>query len=268
MTARLPFEGYVAHIRRDSARFVEVLAATDPSAPVPSCPEWTAADLLHHLTDVQWFWGTVVAGRLTSTEQVEALAEPPRAPSYPQMLDAMRAASRTLTSALESTAPDASAWTWAAEQTAGFVCRRQAHEALIHRVDAELTAGRQTPLDAALATDGVDEALRIMYGGAPPWGTITPQAGRRVRLRAQDTGASWIVTLARFTGTDDEGTVHDEADIHVTDDDGEPVLAEVSAPAADLDCWLWHRPTSAGPSLEGDRTLLSSLEEVLSQPLT
>ena len=33
------------------------------------------------------------------------------------------------------------AWTWSTDQTVGFIVRRQAHEALIHRLDAELTAG-------------------------------------------------------------------------------------------------------------------------------
>ena len=37
--------------------------------------------------------------------------------------------------------PAEPAWTWSAEQTVGFTLRRQAHEALIHRLDAEQTAG-------------------------------------------------------------------------------------------------------------------------------
>jgi uncharacterized protein (TIGR03083 family) len=267
MTTRLPFPTYLEHVRSDSARFLDVLAATDPGARVPSCPDWTAADLLYHLTDVQWFWGTVVANRLTSPQEIEGYEQPVRAPSYPDMLDAMRAATQTLTTALESTPPEATAWTWSTEQTVGFVYRRQAHEALIHRVDAELAGDARTPLDPALACDGVDEALRVMFAGCPPWGTITEQAGRRVRIAAQDTGASWVVTLARLTGTDEEGTVHDEADIVVADDDGEPVLAEVRASAADLDCWLWHRPTWSAPTRGGDPEVLTELEEVLSQPL-
>lgn len=266
MTTRLPFATYLEHLRGDSARFLDVLAATYPEARVPSCPDWTAADLLHHLTDVQWFWGTVVAHRLTSPQQIEGFEEPARAP-YPDMLDAMRAASETLATALESTPPETPVWTWSTEQTAGFVFRRQAHEALIHRVDAELAGGGRTPLDPALASDGVDEALRVMFGGCPPWGTITPEADKRVRITALDTGANWLVTLARLSGTDEEGTVHDEADIVVADDDGGPVLAEVRAAGADLDCWLWHRPTWTAPTLDGDPEVLSELEGVLSQPL-
>ena len=54
---------YLAHLRADSARFAAVLAGTDPAASVPSCPDWSAADLVAHLTEVQTFWGTVVAER-------------------------------------------------------------------------------------------------------------------------------------------------------------------------------------------------------------
>ena len=57
----------------------------------------------------------------------------------------------------------------------GFVRRRQAHEALIHRIDAELTAGRRTPVDPLLGADGVDEALRVMYGGVPGVGQVHPR---------------------------------------------------------------------------------------------
>ncbi len=48
---------------------------------------------------------------------------------------------------------------WADDKTAGYIARRQAHEALVHRLDAELTVGDRTPLDPRLAADGVDEAL-------------------------------------------------------------------------------------------------------------
>ena len=60
-----------------------------------------------------------------------------------------------LVAELERADPAEPAWSWSAEQTVGFTFRRQAHEALIHRLDAEQTAGDVTPLDAALASDGV-----------------------------------------------------------------------------------------------------------------
>ena len=43
---------FASHIAADTARLVEVAAAGELSRPVPSCPEWTMADLVWHLTDV------------------------------------------------------------------------------------------------------------------------------------------------------------------------------------------------------------------------
>jgi hypothetical protein len=74
--SRLDHSTYLQHIRDESRLFRDVLADCDPAAPVPTCPEWRAADLLWHLGEVQWFWGTVVRERVTG-DQAEAL-KPPR----------------------------------------------------------------------------------------------------------------------------------------------------------------------------------------------
>jgi hypothetical protein len=55
---------------------------------------------------------------------------------------------------------DARVWTWApTNQTIGFITRHQVQEAAVHRWDAEHAAGRSASLDAALATDAVEEIL-------------------------------------------------------------------------------------------------------------
>ena len=48
---------YLDHLRSDSDRFIDVLRRAPGDAPVPSCPDWDADDLLWHLGGVQWFWG-------------------------------------------------------------------------------------------------------------------------------------------------------------------------------------------------------------------
>jgi hypothetical protein len=79
-----------------------------------------------------------------------------------------------------------------------------------------------------------------------------------VRLLAADTGDSWFVTLGRFTGTSPDGTSYDEPDIRADDTDpGADAAAEVSGGAADLDCWLWHRPPIAAVERSGDLQVLS-----------
>ena len=254
---------FLAYLARESARFAQAISDTQPAALVPSCPDWNADDLLWHLGEVQWFWGTVVRERLTG-EQAEAL-KPPRPGGRAALAAFYERASRDLGEALAAAAPDTPAWTWSPDQTVGFIRRRQAHEALIHRVDAELTAGERTPMDPGLSADGVDEALRVMYGGVPDWGSFTPDAGSTVRLGASDTGDTWLVTLGRFTGTDPaDGTRYNEPDIHPAGSDpGGPAAAEVRGTAADLDCWLWHRPPFTPVSSSGDQEVLRRLTSVI-----
>src|SRR5580700_8222264 len=219
---------YLTHLQRESARFARAIQEAAPDAPVPSCPDWNADDLLWHLAEVQWFWATVVREGVTG-DQAEAL-KPQRPTGREALLAFFAQASGGLQQILAATPPGAAAWTWSADQTAGFIRRRQAHEALIHRVDAELTAGNRSPIDPLLGADGADEALRVMYGSVPDWATFTPDHARTARVRAADTGHTWLVTLGRFTGTDPaSGTSYDEPDIQAAAaDSGQPAGAQIS----------------------------------------
>lgn len=182
--SRLEDATYLSHIRRESARFREVLADCDPDARVPSAPEWTAADLLAHLCKVQLWWTEVIVHR--PAEPVDE--EPERPATYAEQLALYDTAYAALVDALAAADPADEAWTWSsdpADHTVAFILRRQAHEALIHRLDAELAAGAVTPLDPALALDGVAECLDVMYGGLPPWGRFDPLP-HHVEFRAAD----------------------------------------------------------------------------------
>jgi uncharacterized protein (TIGR03083 family) len=254
---------YLDHLARESARFAAAISVTAPDAPVVCCPEWDADDLLWHLGEVQWFWGTVVRDQATR-EQVQA-----RAPDRPADRDGLRAfyqqASHDLGAALAAAAPEDPAWTWAEDQTVGFVRRRQAHEVLIHRIDAELAADDRTGMDPRLSADGVDEVLRVMYGGVPPWGSFRAHPGQTITLRAADTGDTWLVTLGQFTGTDpDDQASYDQPALIVADrDQGEAAAAEISAGAADLNCWLWNRPPAAPVRESGDDGVLRQFTSII-----
>jgi uncharacterized protein (TIGR03083 family) len=258
---------YLDHLAHDSDRFAEVLLTADPMQPVPSCPDWSTVDLFWHLTEVQWFWGTVVRERVDDPADLAA----PR-PERPTDLETLGHMFATVSAALEDTlretADDTPVWTWSDDKTAGFVRRRQAHEALIHRVDAELATGKPTPLDPALASDGVDEVLRIMHGGVPGWGTFSRDPGT-VRIEATDTGASWTVVTGRFSGTDpDDGTEYaDRPVLDVLDatdaGDAGAAGATVRGIAGDLDCWLWGRLAADRVERSGDEDALGRLQAVI-----
>src|SRR3954447_13219433 len=132
---RLPYDEYRRHIDSESARFRAVLADCDPTAPVPSCPEWDASDLLWHLGEVQHFWATMLRQRPAGPDDYSPVDRPA---TYAGLLEYFDEGARMLTAELDAVDPSEEAWTWSEDHTAGFIHRRQAHEALIHRLDAEL----------------------------------------------------------------------------------------------------------------------------------
>ena len=266
---RLEFPDYLDHIRRDSARFREVLADCDPAARVPSCPDWSAADLLWHLTTVQHGWCAMVSNRPQTPEDLEYV-EPDRPEGYDALLSAYDETHTAFVTALEAADPAEPAYSWSgdpANHTVAFTYRRQAHEALIHRLDAELTAGAVTPLDTALAADGVDEALDWMYGDLPPWGTFDPLP-HLVEFRMADAGTSVWTQLGIFAGTSPGGEAYtDEKDMHVTADPGRPADVVVEGDAAALDAWLWKRGDDAAITVTGDREVYDFVRAVLDHPI-
>lgn len=258
---------YVAHLILESARFGEAIAAAPPQARVPSCPDWTADDLLWHLAWVQSWWATIVRDSVTGPDARQLLPERP--PGRPELLTFYEQASRDLREVLSTLTADTPAWTWSDDHTVGFIRRKQAHEALIHRIDAEITAGNRTAMDPRLSADGVDEVLRVMYSGVPEWGNFAADESRTLRIQATDTGDPWLITLGRFTGIDpDDGTSYNEPDFHVADSDsGQPASAHISGSAADLDCWLWHRPPAAPTVRTGNGDVLAEFDTAIAPGL-
>jgi uncharacterized protein (TIGR03083 family) len=264
---RLGFPTYLQHIRDESARFRAALADCDPTARVPACPDWDAGDLLWHLgAGVQGFWAGIVEHRPEGP--ADDYTRPERPQSYAEALARFDTDHGRLVAALEAADPADPAWTWSSEQTVGFTFRRQAHEALIHRVDAEQAAGVPvSDLDTALAADGVDETLAVMFGGCPPWGSFAPLP-HYVRVDLTDADTSIWVQLGRFTGTDpDSGRSHDEDDIGVVDDPGTEPDATVAGTAATVNLWLWKRGDDSAVRVSGDRDIQDRFRAVVSQPL-
>ena len=161
---------YLAHLRSESARFADVLADVDPATAVPTCPDWTVADLLHHLAEVQSFWAGILRDRPADEPDNPG---PERPDDIGELRQLQRDATDALVAALDGADDTDPVWTWYdQDRSVGFIRRRQAHEALVHRWDAEIAAGvDQRPVEPELAADGVSEALGVMFGGCPEWAT-------------------------------------------------------------------------------------------------
>ena len=261
---RLPAPVYLEHLARESARFRTVLAAADPGAKVPSCPAWSSADLLWHLTGVQRFWAWIVTNRPASPDDY---AEAERPTTHADLLGAFDTATADLQRALAAADPADAVWTWSEDHTLGFVLRRQALEVLVHRLDAEQAAGTVTPLDPALAADGVDEVLDVMYGSCPPWGDFSPLP-HYLRVDCTDTDTSVWVQIGRFSGTDPKDEVrYDEDDIQVVTAPGVEPDAVVSGTAEELLARLWRRGDGATIHLAGDLHIVDHFRNAIHHPI-
>lgn len=256
---------YRGHIRTESDRFLAVLRDADPRLKVPSCPDWDAGDLLWHLAKVQWFWGSIL---LEKAQDPSALDDPERPVEHTELATFFAEATSRLTAAAADSDPTTTVWTWSPDHTAAFIIRRQAHEALIHRLDAELAVGEVTPLGPVLAGDGIEEILEVVYGGCPAWGTFT-EDGSRLALETTDTGKRVSVALGRFTGTDPaDDTTYDEDDLSVVDDGADTSAdAIISGTADDIDAWLWHRRSEDILTFDGDQATLDRFRTIITQPV-
>ena len=230
-------ETYLEHVRREGLRLVEV-AERDLAADVPSCPDWDVADLLTHTAAV---YAHKVAcmqlGRQPDTDEWETQSPDGDVVAW------FREMHQTVVEELAARGPDSPSYTWfGPDQTVGFWFRRMAHETAVHRVDAELALEDVTPIDAELATDGVDELLGFLCG---VWGE-DPVEGASGRTAAVETGGrSWTVTF--------------EAAQVVLDGGGEPEVRITGAPN-DVLLWLWGgRVGDDAVDIDGDVVLVHEL---------
>jgi len=226
---------------------------------VPSCGDWTLADLVWHLAEVQSFWVYAIANRPAGPE---SYSEPER-PDGERLAGLLRATCAQLVSALEPAHADEPAWSWSNDHTVGFTLRRQTHEALIHHIDGVLAVGEPMPIiDPLVAADGVDELVTVMLSGVPEWADFTPD-GTTIVLATSDTGHSWSAAIGRMRGiAPDSGLDIDLPALELIDRAVAPA-ATISAPAQALDLWLWGRAASDAISVEGDSSEAQRLRAII-----
>lgn len=239
---------YLAVISAETEALAAAVEAAGPGASVPSCPGWTAAELCDHVRGVQEFWSQVVEDR---RQDPEGVVESPR-PTDEELPSSLRSSGLRLVKALRRLDPDTPVWTWADDNSVGWVMRRQAHEALIHRVDGEMAAGRVPRVSGELAADGVQELVDWFFGHAPAWATFEPLSV--ICLEQTDGPGTWYLSKGRFRGTGpDSGTAYDMETV-LAGSPGEPSVV-LRGTAVQLDLWLWGRGQVAALEVTGDRTL-------------
>ena len=254
----------IALIDEEAERLSSALAALDPAQQVPTCPEWTAADLLWHLTEVHEFWARILTERATTDTEAMAIEEsiPPRPQQQHELLERRAAATQALLAQLSSRAADEPAWFWySRERTVGATRRMQVHEATIHRVDAELTAGRPlSPISPVVSAAGLEHVLQVMWPAGfewiPEWASTRPMAAIEIR---PDGGETRLLGISRWVGTRPrDGETFDVPVARVLDDPAEagglPRATASGTPLA-LNLWAWGRAAGLEHLPEGPDTV-------------
>jgi uncharacterized protein (TIGR03083 family) len=177
---------------------------------VPTCPRWTVSRLVGHLGRVQSWVGKALAGPSGRDAKPDSQPE-----DWPELLAWWDEQRTKMVDGLAD--PAAPAWLPFARypQVAGSWARRQAHEAAIHRLDAEyaLAAEPSFAFDAEFAADGIDELIAWLVPSRTDW-TKFELAGT-VLLQATDAGRTWAVRLSPG-GAPSIGSEEVDADVRIT----------------------------------------------------
>jgi uncharacterized protein (TIGR03083 family) len=238
----IEYATFVEHVRDDGQRLIGA-AAGDPSTAVPSCPGWTLADLVVHVAQVY-------EHKIACTEL--GRAPDPWPPEWPPERDPVEwladAHARLLAMFDRSDATTPSATWWPPDQTVGFWARRMAHETAVHRFDAELANGATVPVNAELATDGVDEILSLMLAG--DWSEDPDDAASGQRVAISTGGRTWLVTIDRDAMTIDAAA-------------GEAPVATIGGEPSEVLLWLWGRLPDERVERSGEEDALRLLRSRL-----
>ena len=233
----------------DFSRLRDVADGADLGAQVPSCPDWTMADLLRHVGQV--YLHKAECMRLGSDPEPwppEGLADEPP-------LDLLDRSYAALTGEFATRRPEDHAFTWYdPDQSVGFWIRRMAQETVIHRVDAELAARAEiAAIPADLATDGIDELLAIFvqYGTAN-WPEYFPELAALTGDRAVSVVTPQRSWLLRLT----------PGGARVAEPSPDHARVTVEGPAAEVLLRLWNRG-GQGVTVTGDDETAALLHQVV-----
>jgi uncharacterized protein (TIGR03083 family) len=233
---------YVGVVDHEAAQLAAVARQGPLDAPVPACPGWDLGRLVGHLGRVHR-WATLAVTTGSEPDQ-STLERPPRGPEVVEWYEAGIA---PLVSALRGASPPGR-WNFmsAPDPDATFWRRRQAIETSIHRWDGEDAVGGASdasPLQASLASDGIDEHLFRWS----PWnlaGKDGIDIGGSVHLHCTDVDGEW-------TFQTDDGLLRVDRG-HAKGD------AALRGPASSLLLVLWRRvrPGEGGSEVLGDAAVL------------
>ncbi len=230
------------HLEHEIERFATAVDGARPGTPVPSCPGWSVAHLTEHLGTVHRWAEHLVrvrAPRRIAAEEMD-LGQPETSAAW------LRSGGQSLVTTLRATDPDAEMWAWGADQHVRFWSRRQLHETMVHRMDAQLARGQAPDAQPSVAADAIDEFLANLGAAAYFSPAVRNLRGHNQRLmfNAIDEHQAWVITLQPDGFEVCRGSGSQEASL--------------SGTALDLLLVLYRRlpPTVPAVTISGDESLV------------
>jgi uncharacterized protein (TIGR03083 family) len=242
-------ESWLAALDAEGTAFREAAAGADLATQVPTCPEWTLGELVHHLGEVYIRVTRYATSGSTVRPEGRPRAEIPAGVAPLRWWDEQFAEAKR---ALAAVAPDAPAWNWAPQaKQAVFWHRRVALETVVHRWDAQVTSGLTEPIEAKLAADGVTEVIDSWLQGGRRLGRTDGVRGI-VALHATDLDQAWYVRLREENvALLDTDTLLDDVPPHER--------AQATGTTSDLMLALYGRVPFDVLEVAGDPRLLEAL---------
>lgn len=245
-------------------RFAVAVASTPMDAPVPSCPGWTAYDLVCHLGNVHAWAATIVE----TCRQAAKQNDEPHSRKPKVVAEWYAGKAEDLYEVLRTADPEAPCWNFAfGAGFADFWLRRQMHETTIHTVDLLGCTGGTAQIAPEVAVDGVDEVLTVFLARMHDRGHPA-QLSAPVCLVTRDVRRSWTVSPRAVVAdpragvpAQPRGSTSESAPAVV---DGPPRVVrrrlpgadQVAAPAETLYRALWGRGSRDELTLTGDEARL------------
>ena len=237
---RVEIAEHLDRLDAEGTALADAAERVDFDAAITHCPDWTVRDLLGHIGDVHRWAAEIVGGALPSPEGVGDHVPP----ADDALVGWVRDGHRDLVKTLRAAPGDLDCFAFLpAPSPLAFWARRQAMETAVHRVDVEAPAGDITPIDEALALDGIEE---ILLGFGARRKTFEPGTMRLEPGEAEP----WRVVL---------GPAGAQASTLKPDDDGTADVT-VSGTASDVYLWTWNRPASV--TITGDSAVADQWAKV------
>jgi uncharacterized protein (TIGR03083 family) len=241
---------YVNAVVEQTTVFAEWVHGRDATAPVPTCPKWTLADLVDHVGSTQRMVAMLVGERLTEPSRafaglVPGPADPARWRAW--LTDGLAEAQR----AFESVTDDTPVWDPSgADAGVAFWSRRLFGEVCVHRADAASALGTRYELAPELAVEAIEDWLETMtsrgyWENRPDFADAMRGSGQTLHFHATDAPGEWVARR--------------EADMVVLERAHTKADVALRGPAADLLLVLSRRRSlESAPALEvhGERALL------------